>query len=186
MIKTIIIIKKFKKFVKNRVERIYCHINPVEDARSIGVTIGEGTRFYGTSPKMFSTEPWIIKIGENCNITADVLFETHDAATLSVEKECGRWVIVGDIVVGNNVYIGTRTTILPGVHIGDNTIIGAGSVVTKDIPSNVVAAGVPCRVIRSRDEYIQKVLDIKAGKNLRYYSDLDYLHSLDPRGSKNE
>ena len=94
--------------------------------------------------------------------------------------------IVGDIVVGNNVYIGTRTTILPGVHIGDNTIIGAGSVVTKDIPSNVVAAGVPCRVIRSRDEYIQKVLDIKAGKNLRYYSDLDYLHSLDPRGSKNE
>lgn len=109
-----------------------------------------------------------------------MLFETHDGGTLTVEKECGRWVIVGNIVLGNNVYVGTRTVILPGVHIGDNTIIGAGSVVTKDIPANVVAAGVPCRVIRSRNEYIDKVLKIKAGENSRYYSDLDYLHSLNP------
>ena len=145
---------------------------------------GGGTRFYGTSPKMFSTEPWVITIGDNCNITDDVLFMTHDAGTLAVEKECGRWVIVGDIVLGNNVYVGTRTTILPGVHIGDNTIIGAGSVVTKDIPANVVAAGVPCRVIRSREDYINKVLEIKAGKNPRYYSDLVYLHSLDPNNRK--
>lgn len=76
-------------------------------------------------------------------------------------------VIVGDIIIGNN-YIGTRTTIFPGVHIGDNTIIGAGSVLTKDIPDNVVAAGIPCKVIRSRDEYIKKVLEIKAGNNSRY------------------
>lgn len=139
-----------------------------------------GTRFYGASPEMFSTEPWVIKIGCNCNITADVLFMTHDGGTLAVEQECGRWVIVGDIVLGDNVYVGTRSIILPGVHIGDNTIIGAGSVVTKDIPANVVAAGVPCKVIRYREDYIRKVLDIKAGRNNRYYSDLGYLHSLNP------
>lgn len=53
------------------------------------------------------------------------------------------------IRVGNNVWIGAQVCVLPGVTIGDNTVIGAGSVVTKDIPSNVLAVGNPCRVIRS-------------------------------------
>lgn len=51
------------------------------------------------------------------------------------------------ITVGNNVWIGANVTVLPGVTIGDNTTIGAGSVVTRDIPSNVVAAGNPCRIL---------------------------------------
>ena len=53
-----------------------------------------------------------------------------------------------DITIGSNVWIGGSAVVCPGVTIGDNTVIGAGSVVTKDIPSNVVAAGNPCRVIR--------------------------------------
>ena len=53
------------------------------------------------------------------------------------------------ITIGNHVWIGGSTVVCPGVTIGDNTVIGAGSVVTKDIPANVVAAGNPCRVIRS-------------------------------------
>ena len=52
------------------------------------------------------------------------------------------------ITIGNNVWIGCHVVINPGITIGDNSVIGAGSVVTKDIPPNVVAAGVPCRVIR--------------------------------------
>lgn len=52
------------------------------------------------------------------------------------------------IVVGNNVWLGGNVIVLPGIKIGDNTVIGAGSVVTKDIPSNVVAVGNPCRVIK--------------------------------------
>jgi acetyltransferase-like isoleucine patch superfamily enzyme len=52
------------------------------------------------------------------------------------------------ITIGNNVWIGAQCSILPGVTIGDNTVIGAGSVVTKDIPANVVAVGNPCRVIK--------------------------------------
>ena len=50
--------------------------------------------------------------------------------------------------IGNNVWIGANSVILPGITIGDNSVIGAGSIVTKDIPSNVVAAGNPCRVMR--------------------------------------
>ena len=53
------------------------------------------------------------------------------------------------VVIGNNVWIGASVTILPGVTIGDNAIIGAGSVVTKDIPANSVAVGSPCKVIKS-------------------------------------
>ncbi len=65
-----------------------------------------------------------------------------------------------DITIGNNVWIGGNTVVLPGVNIGDNTVIGAGSVVTRDIPSGVVAAGNPCRVLRpvteeDRDVYFR-------------------------------
>lgn len=60
------------------------------------------------------------------------------------------------VVIGNNVWIGANAVILPGVHIGDNTVIGAGSVVTKDIPANVVAVGNPCRVLREIGEKDRK------------------------------
>lgn len=55
------------------------------------------------------------------------------------------------VTIGDNVWIGAGVNILPGVTIGDNTVIGAGSVVTKDIPSNVLAVGNPCRVIKEID-----------------------------------
>lgn len=62
------------------------------------------------------------------------------------------------ITVGNNVWIGAQVCVLPGVTIGDNTVIGAGSVVTRDIPSGVVAVGNPCRVVR-RLEGLEGVAD---------------------------
>lgn len=57
-----------------------------------------------------------------------------------------------EIAVGNNVWMGGNVTVLSGVHIGDRTIIGAGSVVTKDIPAGVIACGNPCRVLRPLTE----------------------------------
>lgn len=60
------------------------------------------------------------------------------------------------VTIGDNVWIGGNTVILPGVHIGNNAVIGAGSVVTKDIPDNVIAAGNPCRVIREITEADRK------------------------------
>ena len=58
-----------------------------------------------------------------------------------------------DVHIGKNVWIGANTVIVPGVTIGDNAVIGAGSVVTKDIPENVLALGVPCRVLREIGEH---------------------------------
>lgn len=64
------------------------------------------------------------------------------------------------ITVGNNVWFGANVSVLPGVRIGDNTVIGAGSVVTKDIPAGVVAVGNPCKVLR----------DITEEDSLQYFS----------------
>jgi hypothetical protein len=63
-----------------------------------------------------------------------------------------QWKKVQPITIGNNVWIGMNTVVLPGVSIGDNAVIGAGSVVTKDIPANSVAGGNPCKVIRKNGE----------------------------------
>jgi acetyltransferase-like isoleucine patch superfamily enzyme len=77
------------------------------------------------------------------------------------------------------VFIGLRSMILPGV-IGDRCIIEAGSIVTNDIPPNSVAVGVPAKVVRSVDSYIEKLHEIKDGKVPRYFFDLDQMHSLNP------
>ena len=61
-----------------------------------------------------------------------------------------------EVHIGNNVWIGANTVVVPGVTIGDNSVIGAGSVVTKDIPANVVAVGNPCKVLRQIGEHDNK------------------------------
>jgi len=66
--------------------------------------------------------------------------------------------VFGPISVGNNVFIGIRSIIMPGVHIGDNCVIAAGSIVTRDVPDNSIAVGIPARVIGSVEEYRTKTL----------------------------
>jgi acetyltransferase-like isoleucine patch superfamily enzyme len=107
-------------------------------------------------PNMFSTEPWLITIGNNVFITADCAFITHDGGTLILRKEVPDLELTAPIRVGNDVYMGIRTIIMPGVTIGNRVIIAAGSIVTKDIPDNSVVAGVPARVIKSVDDYLLK------------------------------
>ncbi len=65
--------------------------------------------------------------------------------------------ITKPIVLGDNVYVGNNVIILPGVTIGSNVVIGAGAIVSRDIPDNSVAVGVPARVIKTTDEYLKKL-----------------------------
>lgn len=135
--------------------QIRAKLNPHGYARSLGVKLGSNVNFYGMRPGMFSTEPWLITIGNNVYITNGCQFITHDGGTLVLRKEVPDLEITAPIVIGNDVYIGLNTLILPGVVIGNRVIIGAGSVVAKSIPDNSVAAGVPARVIKSVDEYLK-------------------------------
>ncbi len=89
----------------------------------------------------------------------------------------------GDTVVGNDVWIGQNVTILPGVHINDGAIIGANSVVAKDIPAYHIAVGNPCRVIKKRfsDELIQYLEEIKwwNWSDEKIFNNLERLYSND-------
>ena len=133
----------------------------VADAiRSKGAKIGNGCDFIGTPN--FGSEPYLISIGDNTTVSFDVAFVTHDGGTRVIRHLPDgnpETVIYGTITIGKNCFIGCRATILPNVTIGDNTIIGAGSVVNQNIPANSVAAGVPCKVICSLDEYREKHKD---------------------------
>ena len=106
-----------------------------------------------------------ISIGENTIISGGVTFLVHDYSiatairTVRPVKKGALPHFLKDIKVGNNCFIGMRSIILPGTTIGDNTIIGAGSVVKGNIPSGVIVAGNPAKVIKTTEEYAKHHLE---------------------------
>ena len=95
---------------------------------------------------------WLIEIGDHVTMAPRVHILCHDAST----KQFLGYTKIGRVTIGNNVFIGAETVVLPGVTIGDNVIIGANSTVTHDIPSGMVAVGSPARVIGTTEAYIAK------------------------------
>ena len=83
-------------------------------------------------------------IAGNCYIVSN----DHDIKTTLSVRDCGH--VIGDVHIGDNVWIGANVVITKGVSIGDGSIIGAGAVVTKDVPSMSIAFGVPCKIIAKR------------------------------------
>lgn len=107
----------------------------------------------------FGSEPYLVYIGDKTKITYGCSFITHDGGIYVLRNlfpEMKKASIYGLITVGKNCFLGNNVTILPGVTIGDNCIIAAGSIVSKSIPEKSVAGGVPCRVLCTIDEYYEK------------------------------
>ncbi len=115
-----------------------------------GYNITVGDYFY-SNHNLIITDGAKVTFGDNVFIAPNCCFTTAEHAIDPQQRKAGIE-IAKPITVGNNVWIGAGSTILAGVVIGDNTVIGAGSVVTKSIPSNVVAVGVPCKVMREITE----------------------------------
>jgi acetyltransferase-like isoleucine patch superfamily enzyme len=122
-----------------------------------GLQLGKDTIIL-TNPANFGSEPYLIKIGDNCAVAEDVRFITHDGGTwvFRRRKELCHINKYGKIEIKDNCMIGLGSIILPNVTIGPNTVIGAGSVVGSDIPPDVCAAGNPAKVFCSLEEYIKK------------------------------
>lgn len=140
------LIKSFYNFIIKK-------ITPLEiQARKEGVIIGEGCSVYS---HFWGTEPYLIKIGNHCQITGGVKILTHGGGHV-LRKECPDFDVFGKVVIGDWVYVGFNTLIMPGVTIGNNVLVAAGSVVTKSIPSNVIVGGNPARIISSVQKYRQQ------------------------------
>jgi len=124
-----------------------------------GLKISDSCRLIGI-PNLGS-EPYLVDLsGQNCVISDNVTFITHDGAT-AIFRTKDRYQDViryGPIIVNDNCFIGYGSIILPNVTIGPNSVVGAGSVVTKDVPPNSIVAGNPARVINTVKNFAEKCL----------------------------
>jgi len=120
-----------------------------EEIRKRGGVVGKNFCNYGFIDNNHIN---LLSIGDNVTIASGAKFEFHDASTNRILGNSK----IGRISIGNNVFIGTNSLVLPNVAIGDNCIIGAGSVVVRDIPSESVAVGNPCKVVGTYGDFVEK------------------------------
>lgn len=133
--------EKYLNYLRNKGIKIgkYCHIG---DPKTILID---------------TTRPYLVKIGDNVRMNTGFTLLTHDFSTSVITNVYGDFIpSSGKVTIGNNVYFAQKCTVLKGVTIGNNCIVGYGSLVNKDIPDNSVVAGVPAKVICSLDEYYEK------------------------------
>ena len=153
--------KRITRVIKRVFLLLVSFVDYLKYAQMLGVKMGKNC--YITGRPKFGSEPYLINMGDRVLIAGSgTQFITHEGAHwvlqgMDPEKYkhvCG----FGKINIGNNVYIGTRCTILRGVTIGDNCIVGANSLVNKSLPSGGVYAGVPAKRICSVEEFGEKML----------------------------
>lgn len=124
-----------------------------------GMQVGKGVSVMGGVN--FGSEPYLITLENEVRISSNVSFITHDGGTWAFRDrpEYADVIKYGKIHVGERTFVGAKSIIMPGVTIGKRCVIGAGSVVTKDIPDGCVAVGIPARVIMTTEEYAKKSKD---------------------------
>lgn len=151
-------------------------LNSERYARAMGVKIGKGCFI---STKNFSSEPYLIEIGDNVRIAKNVSFFTHGGVwTLRKKYNMNDLDYFGKIKVGNYTYIGDSAIILPGIIIGENCIIGAGSVLTKSVSDNSVVAGNPAIYITNTDDFVNKIEKVSLScKNMSGNNKMKFLQN---------
>lgn len=145
-----LLIKLFPQFMKSK--------DLIDILTNHGIHVGKSTHFYYPSSIMIDMQrPWMIEIGDYCKITKGVIILAHDYSR-AVFRRSHNQIIgeAGKTKIGNNVFIGMNAIILMGCRVGNNCIVGAGSVLSGNYPDNCVIAGNPARVICSLNEYVEK------------------------------
>lgn len=147
---------RFLKLLSVPFKRLYAEVAPEGYARAIGVRVQGKLKIYGSSYHMFGSEPFLITLGDNVYISVGAQFVCHDGSTLPFRRLIPDLELADRISVGNNVFIGMGALIMMGVRIGNDCVVGARSVVTKDVPDGQIVAGVPARVVTTTAEFLTK------------------------------
>ena len=136
------------------IRKRFLHIDdrsPLQIAVANGLRIGKDCHVEGGC-SFDAVLCHLIEIGDRVTLAPFTRIYAHDAST----KMPLGFARVGRVRIGNDVFVGSGTIILPGVTIGNKVIIGAGSVVSRSIPDNCVAAGNPCRILGSYDAFVER------------------------------
>jgi acetyltransferase-like isoleucine patch superfamily enzyme len=145
-------------------------------SRKLGVKVSEGCRIYTGN---FGSEPWLVSIGNRVTVTSGVKFITHDGTAWLMRDGRGRRFRYAPITVGDDVFIGVNSIVMPGVEIQNRCIVAAGSVVTKSVPSGSIVGGVPARIIGSYREYERRALaDFPCSSDMRGTSTVERVESV--------
>ena len=144
-------------------------MNGNQYAKYAGVKVGKHCLI---STKHFPSEPYLIEIGDYVRIANDVKFFTHGGVWSQARKSKVSLEHFGRIKIGNYTYIGDSCLIMAGVTIGNDVIVGAGTVVSKSIPDGVMVAGNPMRYIGKTEDFISRVsqncvMDLSESKQLK-------------------
>src|SRR5690606_9373886 len=123
-------------------------------ARSLGVVVGENCLI---STKKFPSEAYLVKIGDGCRVAKGVSFFTHGGLWTQRQKLKENLDYFGRITVGDYTYLGEDCKIMPGVKIGNDVIVGAGTIVTKSIPDGKICAGNPGRIVGETKDFVDKI-----------------------------
>jgi maltose O-acetyltransferase len=150
-----------------------------EYLRRQGVRIGRNSRVLYPS-YIDGRLPYLIEIGDDVTVSLYVTILTHDATT----AYAGDLIKVGRVVIRDRCFIGANSTIMCNVTIGPNSIVGAGSVVTRDIPPDTVCAGNPARVVCSTEEFVKRHAEL--GRRLPLFEASNYPHPYIPEAVKEE
>jgi acetyltransferase-like isoleucine patch superfamily enzyme len=126
------------------------HERRLDLLREQGMQIGRHCRIY---TDLIGGEPYLIKIGDHVTVTSGVRLVTHDGSCWVLRERYENLQDFGPIIIEDNSFIGVNAVILPHVRIGPNSIVAAGSVVTKDVPPNTVVGGVPARPIMDLERF---------------------------------
>lgn len=128
-------------------------------AKYIGVKFGNNCLI---ATKNWSSEPYLIEIGNNVQITSNVFVHTHGGGHVARYKE-PNFDIFGKVVIKDGAYIGAYSQIMPGVTIGQGSLVAAGSIVTKSVPDGVVVAGNPAKIVCTVEKYIERNIKYNLG-----------------------
>jgi len=156
-------------FILEKKKKLY-----IKNLEKKGLKLGNNVDIIGP----FFIDPshcYLISIGNNCTLCPNVRLIAHDAST----KKILGYTKIGKIDIKENCFIGDSVIILPGVTIGPNSIVGAGAVVTKNVPPGTIVAGNPAKVISSIEEYIKKIEALSRTKKI--FNEHYHINKLDDK-----